>query len=1167
MTTAEFLSSLRPQGIQLWVEGEKLCYSAPAGGLTPDMAGELRKRKAEIVGLLRDASQIAPLILPVSHDGNLPLSFAQERLWFLDQFEPNSSVYNLANGMRLKGTLRVGALEQSLNEIVRRHEALRTSFSMVEGQPIQVISSTFTRPLPVLDLSNLSEAEREAEAQRLADEENQRAFDLARGPLLRSKLLRLGDDDHILLVTMHHIVTDGWSMGVFFRELSVLYEAFSNGKPSPLPALPIQYADYAVWQRDWLKGEILETQLSYWKKRLANVPTLQLPTDRPRPAVQSFLGASHPLVLSHDLTEKLRALSRKERVTLFMVLLAAFQVLLHRLTGQEDIVVGSPIAGRTRPDIEGLIGFFLNTLVLRTDLSGNPTFKELLARVREVALGAYDHQDVPFEKLLEELRPERDLSRTPLFQVFFNMLNVGESIVELSGLKVERLSHSEVESKFDLTMYVREQNGDLQFNLVYNADLFDMDRMVEMIGQYEQLLSEIVEDPTQNIDYYSLLTKTAEKLLPNPVEPLGSVWVGSVHERFSHLAKRRPDQLAITDPHDSWTYEDLNSRSNQLAHYLLESGIRREDIVAVYGHRSASLAWALLGILKAGAAFLILDPAYPTARIIEYVRGAKPRGFVHLRAGGAVSHELEDVLQATVHCRVTLSSLLSFRHDDVLHTYSMADPQIAIDPDDLAYVSYTSGSTGEPKGVLGRHGPLSHFLPWQAEKFGLKSSDHFSLLSGLSHDPLHREIFTALWVGGTIYVPDPDILGAAGELADWMARQQITFAHMTPALGRFLTETAKPQSQLPSLRHVFLVGDKLTWGDVTRLRKLAPEVTCVNYYGSTETQRAVSYYEITASESSTAGQGVVPVGRGMPNVQLLILNTEQKLAGLGEVSEIYMRSPHLARGYLNDESLTEARFLTNPLTQQAGDRLYRTGDVGRYLRDGSVEILGRIDGQVKVRGFRVELGEIEAALGRHPAVRDSVVVVREDEPDNKRLVAYIVSSLQPAPSTNDLRSFLKQKLPDYMMPSGFMFLESLPLTPNGKLDRKSLPAPDHSRPELDDAFATPRNPVEELLADIWAEVLKLDKVGIHDNFFHLGGHSLLATQVVSRVNTVFQIDFPLRRLFECPTIAEMAAVITGDQGKILDESQLATILDELASLSDAEAQRLVSESSATIPQK
>jgi amino acid adenylation domain-containing protein len=677
--------------------------------------------------------------------------------------------------------------------------------------------------------------------------------------------------------------------------------------------------------------------------------------------------------------------------------------------------------------------------------------------------------------------------------------------------------------------------------------------MAEMMGQYEQLLSEIVEHPDQRIHSYSLLTKAALRVLPNPVEPLGSDWVGSVHERFSRQAKRQPNQLAITDPYDCWTYEELNSRSNQLAHYLLESGIRREDIVAVYGHRSASLAWALLGILKAGAAFLILDPAYPTARISEYIRSAKPRGFIQLQAGGGVSAALEDILRATVHCRVVLPRMLE--PGTFLEGYSAADPKVKIGPDDLAYVSYTSGSTGEPKGILGRHGPLSHFLPWQAEKFVLTSSDRFSLLSGLSHDPLHREIFTALWVGGTIYVPDPDILGANGELADWMARQQITFAHMTPPLGRLLTETAKPQSQLPALRQAFLVGDKLTWADVTRLRKLAPQVSCINYYGSTETQRAVSYYEIAANENNRSGQGVVPVGRGMPNVQLLVLTTEQKLAGLGEVGEIYMRSPHLARGYLNDESLTEARFLTNPFTQQAGDRLYRTGDVGRYLRGGSVEILGRSDGQVKIRGFRIELGEIEAILTSHSDIREAVVLVREDKAGDVRLIAYAVSQFNKKLTSHELRTFLKRKLPEYMIPSAIMMLDALPLTPNGKIDTRALPVPEASI-ELQETFVPPRTPVEEALTRIWAEVLSTDKIGVRHNFFELGGHSLLATKIMSRIPGSFQVELALRTLFEKPTVEELAVAITEKQAEgIQEEQQVSSILAELESLSEEETQR------------
>jgi amino acid adenylation domain-containing protein len=1023
----------------------------------------------------------------------------------------------------------------------------------VEGQPVQVISSSFILPLALLDLCHLSEAEREIEAQRLADEESQRAFDLARGPLLRFKLVRLGDEDHVLLVTMHHIVSDGWSMGVFFRELSILYDAFCNGKPSPLPELPIQYADYAVWQRNWLQGEVLETQLSYWKTQLANIFPLQLATDRPRPAVQTFRGASHSSVLFGDLTDKLKTLSRKDGVTLFMTLLAAFQTLLHRLTGQEDIAVGSPIAGRNRSEIEGLIGFFLNSLVLRTDLSGNPTFKELLSRVREVALGAYAYQDVPFEKLLEELRPERDLSRTPLFQVFFNMLNLEERTVKLSGLEVEALSQSEVESKFDLTIYVTERNQALQFNLTYNADLFDQDRIAEMMGQYEQLLSEIVEHPDQRIHSYSLLTKAAQRVLPNPVEPLCSDWVGPVHDKLSQHAGSSPDHVAITDPQDSWTYKELNSRSNQLAHYLLESGIRREDIVVVYGHRSASLAWALLGILKAGAAFLILDPAYPIARIVEYLRASKPRGFVQLRAGGAVANELYGVLQGTVHCSVALPRLSEL--GNFLEGFSTADPKIDVGPDDLAYISYTSGSTGEPKGVLGRHGPLSHFLPWQAERFALTSSDHFSLLSGLSHDPLHREIFTALWIGGTIHVPDPDILGASGQLADWMAGQRITFAHLTPPLGRLLTETAKLESRLPSLQHAFLVGDKLTWAEVARLRKLAPVVTCVNYYGSTETQRAVSYYEIAANKSDASGQAIVPVGRGMPDVQLLVLNNDQKLAGLGEVGEIYMRSPHLARGYLNDDSLTDARFVTNPFTKQAGDRLYRTGDIGRYLCDGSVEILGRIDRQVKIRGFRIELGEVEAILSSHSDIGEAVVLTREDKAGEIRLIAYAVPKLDKTLASHELRTYLKRKLPDYMIPSAIMMLDALPLTPNGKIDTRALPVPEAGI-ELQETFVPPRTPVEEALSRIWAEILSTDKVGIHHNFFELGGHSLLATKVMSRIPHSFQVELALRTLFEKPTVEELAAAITEKQTeRVQKEQQVSSLLAELESLSEEETQR------------
>ncbi len=1074
-------------------------------------------------------------IAPRAMRDSAPLSFAQQRFWFLDQLEPGSAVYNIPEAFRLKGPLDIKSLEQSLSEIVRRHEALRTTFKSVQGCPLQVISSEVVPPLLVLDLTCRPESEREDAARQVAALEAQRPFDLEIGPLVRVMLLRLDQEHHVLILTMHHIVSDAWSMGVLFQELSTLYGAFSQGKPSPLSELQVQYADYAVWQRGWLQGEVLEKQLGYWKKQLENISTAQLPTDGRRPAVQSFRGGRESSVLSTELTEDLKALSREQRVTLFMTLLAAFKILLCRYTGQEDIAIGSPIAGRNRTEIEKLIGFFINTLVLRTDLTGNPSFLALLERVRDVTLGAYTHQDLPFEKLLEELRPERNLSRTPLFQVFFNMINVGGHPVELSGLKVERLSPSEIQSNFDMTMYVEERNGTLHFNLVYNTDLFGPARIAEMLRQYQELLSQIVKHPDRSIYSYSLLTAGAETLLPNPAEPMSSDWAGSVQDKFSQQAKRLPDQLAITDPHHSWTYQELNECSNQLAHYLLERDIGRENIVAVYGHRSASLVWALLGILKTGAAFLILDPAYPPARLVDYVRAARPRGFVHLKASGEVPAELDELIQKTDCCRATLPKLSAFGFRNSLKRYSTADPNIEIGPEDLAYVSYTSGSTGEPKGILGRHGPLSHFLPWQAEHFALTSSDRFSLLSGLSHDPLHREIFTALWVGARICMPEPDILGALGGPGEWMARERITFAHLTPALGRLLTTTANPINQVPDLRYLFVVGDKLTWNDAARLQCLAPKAICVNYYGSTETQRAVSYYEVPPAPRNKEAQGIVPVGRGMPNVQLLVLNTEQKLAGIGEVGEIYMRSPHLARGYLGDEPLTQARFLPNSFTNAPGDRLYRTGDLGRYLPDGNVEIFGRVDRQVKIRGFRIELSEIESVLHRHPGVREAVVLVREDIEGENTLAAYIVTNQQTL-NVHELRSLLKKHLPGYMMPSSFTRLDALPLTPNGKIDRKALPVPNRAQSDFENLFLAPRNDLEFQLTKIWESVLCVQPIGVKDNFFDLGGYSLLAVKLFAETDKITSRKLPLSVLFQAPTIEQLARIIRRETSAVLDSS-------------------------------
>ncbi|HEY1404484.1 MAG TPA: amino acid adenylation domain-containing protein, partial [Pyrinomonadaceae bacterium] len=676
------------------------------------------------------------------------------------------------------------------------------------------------------------------------------------------------------------------------------------------------------------------------------------------------------------------------------------KTLLYRYTGQEDIVIGTPIAGRNRAEVKGLIGFFLNTLVLRTELSGNPSFDELLERVRETTVGAYAHQDLPFEKLLEELQPERDLSRTPLFQVFFNMLNLPGGEMRLPGLSVELLSPREVGSKFDVTLYVRELNRRVAFELVFNADLFSRERMSEMLGQFERLLAQAAENPAESIGNFSLVTPAAEMILPRPAEPLNDDWLGAVPSIFSRHARRTPERTAIIDAHETWSYGELEAHSNQLANYLRAGGIGNQDIVAIYSHRSSSLVWALLGVLKAGAAFVVLDPAYPVSRIIDYLQLAGPRGFIHLAAAGALPPALaEFVGEMACSVKLELPRRDAALAERLFAAYSTDEPGITINPEDLAYVSFTSGSTGRPKGVEGKHGSLTHFLPWLQRTFGLDETDRYSMLSGLAHDPLHRDIFTPLQLGACICVPNHDEIEIPGRIGEWMKRERVTITHLTPAMAQLLTETGSDATpcEVASLRYTFLVGDVLTRHDVARLRRLAPSISCINYYGSTETQRAVSYYRV-ADEAEDSGDSpaeargrvkeILPLGKGIEDVQLLVLNRAGQLAGVGESGEIYLRSPHIARGYMGDATLTRERFVENPFTKIPGDRLYRTGDIGRYMPDGNVEPLGRADHQVKIRGFRIELGEVEAVLGLHEGVREAVVIAREDTAGERRLVAY-----------------------------------------------------------------------------------------------------------------------------------------------------------------------------------
>jgi amino acid adenylation domain-containing protein len=1060
-----------------------------------------------------------------------PTSFAQQRLWFLDQLKPGDHTYNIPIAVRLRGVLDVAALTNGLNEIVRRHAVLRTTFSVSDGEPVQVVAPGLNVSLPVQKLRDLPETEREAELQSLATTEAEKSFDLARGPLLRAALIQLDEHDHVLLVTIHHILSDAWSNSILIGEIAALYTSFVTGKPAALPELPIQYADFSAWQRKWLQSEVFQRQLSYWKQKLTGAPAVvELPADYPRPPARTFRSGTELLLLPESLSQNLNVLSRQQRVTLFMVLLAAFKILLGRYNGQDDIVVGSPIAGRNRVETRGMIGCFLNTLVLRTDLSGSPTFLELLARVRKTTVEGYSYQDLPFEKLLEELQPERDLSRTPLFNVFINMLNLRGGNVELPGLEVEFLTPPEVGAKFDLTLYIREQNQQIALEAVYNADLYKPERIAEMLRQFEHLLSQIAAHPEREIEQFSLVTTAARNLLPDPTDPLRDDWEGAVHTLFSRHAARAPERVAVIDPNESWTYSELDDRSNQLANYLREHGVKQGDAVAIYAHRSSSLVLALLGVLKAGAAFVILDPAYPASRLIDYLELAEPTGWIQLEDADSLPESLAQFVSA-LPCPARLK-LASRNKENQLSAYPATSPDVNVQPDDLAYLAFTSGSTGKPKAVEGRHGPLTHFLPWMQRVFGLNKNDRYSMLSGLSHDPLHRDVFTPLTLGACICIPEQRVMENQAALFEWMQQQKISIANLTPALGQFLadTEPAAETGTLATLRYAFLVGDILTKRDVARLKKIAPALRCINFYGSTETQRAVSYYAISDDEiaaymddTMVFGKEILPLGKGIEDVQLLVLNSEQQLAGVGELGEIYMRSPHVARGYRGDAALTAERFLRNPFRDGAGDRLYRTGDLGRYLPDGNVEPLGRADLQVKIRGFRVEPGEIEALLRSLPAVRDVVVIAREDQPGDKRLVAYVVAEAEAEIGPKALRDFLKQKLPEYMVPAAFVMLDALPLTPNMKVNRRALPAP--SGKEFGSEFVAARSRLEQRLVEIWCEVLKLESCGVEDNFFDLGGHSLLALQIQARVRREFKVEVPLRRLFETPNVAGIAQCI------------------------------------------
>jgi amino acid adenylation domain-containing protein len=1080
----------------------------------PTIEGLARRLEAE---RYRAPGASAPPLRPVprGEDVRLPLSFAQQRLWFLDQLEPGSPLYNIPVMFRVEGRVDVAALAGALAGIVRRHEALRTHFVRVGDEPVQRIAPVADAAddavvLPLIDLSALPEEPRSRESERLAVEEAGRSFDLSRGPVARFALLRHAADEHALFLSLHHIVSDGWSMGVLMRELGTLYAGFSAGVPAVLPELPVQYADYAVWQRAWLRDAALEREIDYWRGRLGSASAvLDLPTDRPRPPVQSFRGGAVEWRVPGRLAARIDAASREMGGTPFIVLMAAFQALLCRYSNQSEINVGTPIAGRTRMEIEGLIGFFVNTLVLRASLAGNPTFTELVRRVREVALEGYAHQDLPFEKLVEVLEPERSLSHSPLFQVMFVLQN-NSLAFGLPGLRLSPFLPDRGTAKFDLLLAMGDQGNGLEGAVEYSSDLFDGTTVARMVAQLETLLESALGDASRRLWELPLLTAAARtQLLVEWNDNAAPVPQLTQAERFAAQARRVPGQAALAFRGEELTYAEVESRANRLAHLLMRLGVGPGVAVGVCLERALAVPVAVLAIFRAGGVFLPLDPTYPADRL----------AFMLADAGAPVLLSQEKLLGLLPDFA---GKLLCLETLDAEFEREPADaPVSAVDMRDLAYVIYTSGSTGRPKGIAMTHGALANLVAFHLGR-ATGAEARTLQFSPLSFDVCFQEIFSTWSVGGTVVLISDDDRRDPVALLRILERERIGRLFLPFVALNHLAEAAERLGARPShLREVITAGEQLQSSDaiVGWFRRLEG-CTLENQYGPSELHVTAAF---PLPLDPARWTPLPPVGRTILNICQYLLDASLQPVPIGVPGEIFLGGAQMARGYLGRPDLTADRFVPDHLGGEPGERIYRSGDLARYLPDGNLEFLGRVDLQVKVRGFRIELGEIEAVLADHPAVREAVVAAPEIG-GLKRLVAYVVP-VEAIPDTSDLKGFLGDRLPAYMVPSQFMVLEVLPMAATGKVDRKALPLPDGQRLDGGEEFVAPRTPLEELVAEIWAEVLSIDRVGIHDNFWDLGGHSLLATKVLARVNESLGVELPLQALFKSPTIAGFTAAI------------------------------------------
>ncbi|HSE18136.1 MAG TPA: amino acid adenylation domain-containing protein [Pyrinomonadaceae bacterium] len=1080
--------------------------------LTPEQRALFEARLKQ-KGLRTDVTAVQTIPRRQDRDSaTCPASIDQERLWFIDQLQPGNTAYNIFNASRIRGSLNVPIMERVINELIQRHEVLRTTLKSVEGLPVQVIAPDLKITLEPVSLEHLPEPERYGEAVRLTTEEFARPFDLENGPLVRVGLLRLAPDDFVLQVNMHHAITDRWSFAVFEKELAVLYQAFATGHPSPLPELPIQFADYAVWQRERMKGDEYKKDLEYWRKQLAGAPfILDFPTDLPRPPIQNFRGARVYVSYPKSLLDGLKELSRREGVTMFMTLMAAFKTLIYRYTDQHDLLISTPIGTRLRPETENLVGYLLNLLIVRTDLSGDPTFRWLLKREQDACVGAFAHQEVPFGKLVQELKPVQDPSRNPIAQVAFLYLDFPEATaMQFLGLTATHIDIDNGASRFDITLAMTETPDGFTVSIEYIRDIFEHGRMERMAQHLQVLLAGIIANPDAHLSDLPILTLEERQQLQqwnDTAQQFSSTLL--VHQRFEQQAALRPHAPALIFEDQALTFSEINNRANQLARHLLGCGLEPEARVGVMLPRTADTLAALLAIFKAGGCYLPLDPEYPAER----------RDFMLADAGASLLITEE------------------FLNAEQFAQQSMENVETEVRPEQLAYLIYTSGSTGRPKGVAVEHRQLLHTMQSAQEVLKLTEADCLPSIASFSFDISLLELLCAPLAGGRCLLVSTHEALETNVTARVL--REATVLHAVPGLMRRFLSVAREQPAGTSrqLRQLLVGGEAVAPELVAEMQEVWGSADVRVLYGPTEATIICASYEVSREGEINHQM----IGRPLPNTVLQILDHKGKLVPVGVDGEICIGGAGLARGYWQSADLTAAKFVS----ATDGARIYRTGDRGRFLQDGNIEFTGRIDEQVKVRGFRIELGEIESVLTEHESVREAVVIALEDKGSEKRLAAYVATTQSAARNISDLRSHLKERLPDYMIPAAFVYLDALPLTSHGKIDRRALPAPDAERPALAEAFIAPRTPAEKSLASIWTKLLGINRIGVNDSYFELGGDSLLATQLASQVRSVFEVELPLVELFRHPTLAEMAASI--------EEA----IIEQMEEISDEEAEQLL----------